>query len=223
MKKKSSLELHIVDLSNRTSINKFLNEFISKYTSLNLLINTALIIPPERIINNKYENLEMSFAVNILSYFRLMNGLRRCLSNGEGKIINVSGKEYGNLDINDLQYKKSDYLPINVYSRSMEAQIMLSIIAAQKFKHNNITVVSCHPGSLNMPNRLLKVTTLDKEDIENAEKAAETPLTLASTITIKDTGSFWIGLEKQTTEQLKDELKNHSQMNRLWGICQRLG
>ena len=92
-----SIEYHIVDLSSRTDINKFITNWPKNRnnTKLDVLINNAAIVPQNFQVS-KDTNEELQFAVNIMSYIRLANGFHPHLSksthNNGARIVNVASQ-----------------------------------------------------------------------------------------------------------------------------------
>ena len=67
----NAVELMLADLSSQMAVRELAASFKGKYVSLNVLINNAAIIPPERTIT--LDGIETQFAVNHLAPFLLTN------------------------------------------------------------------------------------------------------------------------------------------------------
>ena len=139
-----------LDLSNLRDTKKFTTDFISKNAKLDLLVNTAGIFSPKRIVTN--EGFEKTFAIGYLSAYTLSTELACLLEKAEyGRIANVSGiksmvmKE--KLDFEDLSFSKN-YSMINTAITTIHAKTVLTEILAEKYANQGIDVNSFHPGAV---------------------------------------------------------------------------
>jgi len=135
----------IADLSKKNDIINLAKNYKG---NLDVLINNAAVTPIQKEIS--IEGLEMQFSVNILSYIRMadvfLDALKR---SNEAKIINVASYYAGGLDLNDIQFENRKYDNNSAYRQSKQANRMLTITLAEKYKEFNISVNSCHPGEVN--------------------------------------------------------------------------
>lgn len=139
-----------LDLSNLRDTKKFTIDFISKNAKLDLLVNTAGIFSPKRILTN--EGFEKTFAVGYLSAYLLSTQLASILEKAEyGRITNVSGIKSlimsKKLDFDDLSFSKN-YSMINTAVTTIHAKTVLTEILAEKFANQGIDVNSFHPGAV---------------------------------------------------------------------------
>ena len=209
--KNKKIKYYCIDLSNKNEIDNFIKNF--KIKKLDILINTAAIVNDNFILSK--DNIELQFTVNVLSYFRLMNGLLPLLKKGDNpKIINVSSLMTLNFnDPNILQPKKIDYDNSKQYARCKCAIIMLSKKASELWEKYNIYVYSCHPG-VTLSN-VLKGLHLDKKNwkLQTPEKCASTIIYLINNI--EKTGTFW-----ERSKIIKENFNmNELNNNKLWNYC----
>ena len=139
-----------LDLSNLRDTKKFTTDFISKNAKLDLLVNTAGIFSPNRIVTN--EGFEKTFAVGYLSAYLLSTKLACLLEKAAyGRIANVSGIKSmivkKKLDFDDLSFSKN-YSMINTAITTIHAKTVLTEILAEKFANQGIDVNSFHPGAV---------------------------------------------------------------------------
>ncbi|CAF1148101.1 unnamed protein product, partial [Didymodactylos carnosus] len=94
----SNIYLEQVDLASYKSIRKFVQTFESKYPKLDVLINNAAYTPSAKKTLT-VDNLESNFAINIFSYYLLMQGLRSSLKKAspQARIVNVASNYAGHL------------------------------------------------------------------------------------------------------------------------------
>ena len=134
-----------IDLSSHEEIIAFAEEYAKP---LHLLINDAAVAPVKRSENS--EGIEMQWAVNVLSYHRMIAAFVPCLSQVAGsRIVNVASYWAGELDLEDVEFKKRSYNNDLAYRQSKQADRMLTAIWAEKLKSSGIIVNACHPGDVN--------------------------------------------------------------------------
>jgi retinol dehydrogenase 12 len=143
------IEFFLADLSSQKDIYKMSNDIKINYDKIDVLINNAGAMFQKRI--ESVDGIEMTFALNHLSYFLLTNLLLDLIKNSEnGRIVNVASDahRFAAVDFNDLQSNNS-YKGFTAYSRSKEANILFTYMLAEKLKDFNITVNALHPGVVN--------------------------------------------------------------------------
>ncbi|MFX0173267.1 MAG: SDR family NAD(P)-dependent oxidoreductase [Candidatus Hodarchaeota archaeon] len=145
-----SIDLMIVDLSSQDSILNFVNEYNSRYSHLDILINNAAVLMGKRVIST--DGIEMTFAVNHLAYFLLTISLLDSLKRSESsRIINISsdGHIRSNLDLTDLQFEQRSFNSFKAYYQSKLANIMFTYSLdrmLRKDRVRNVSVNALHPG-----------------------------------------------------------------------------
>ena len=135
------------DLSEDEQIKILINK-LNKLDKIDTLINNAGAYFVKREVNSK--NVEKTFALNHLSYFKLSLGLLEKLEQSqEGRIINVASnahKRFG-LALDDLE-NKLNYNGWKSYCRSK----LLNVFFTYSFKKEIKSKVTCnclHPGFVN--------------------------------------------------------------------------
>lgn len=174
----------VVDLSSGTEITGFARRWNGP---LSILVNNAATAPRKRTLSS--EGVEMQFAVNVLSYFRMINAFREFLNAGEGsRVVNVASYWAGGLDLSDIEFSHRAYDNDSAYRQSKQADRMLTVIFAEKLQNSGITVNSCHPGDVNS-----KLSNdLGFGGHETPDEGAATPAWLALSPEVKDqTGHYF--------------------------------
>ena len=141
-----SLKFFKADLSKINNLENLSNEIKKEYNSINILINNAGAYF-SKYIETK-EGLEMTFALNHLSYFKLTQLLMDIIKIDQpGRIINVASSAHfgAKLDINDIQMKKG-YKGWTAYRNSKLMNILFTYEIHKRYKHTGITFNSLHPG-----------------------------------------------------------------------------
>ena len=139
-----------LDLSIIRNTKKFAANFSKKNSKLDLLVNTAGIMVPKRIITD--EGFEKTFAVGYLSAFILSTELAPLLEQADhGRIANVAGvKSFilnAKLDFDDLTFSKN-YGTFKTAITTVHAKTVLTEILAAKYASKGIDVNSFHPGAV---------------------------------------------------------------------------
>ena len=139
-----------LDLSVIRNVKKFTADFSKKNTKLDLLVNTAGIMAPKRIITD--EGFEKTFAVGYLSAYILSNELAPILEQADhGRIANVAGQRSmvfnAKLDFDDLTFSKN-YGTFKTAITTVHAKTVLTEILAAKYASKGIDVNSFNPGAV---------------------------------------------------------------------------
>ena len=134
------------DLSSRAGVSMAAFEFKKKYPRLDVLVNNAGAIFMERQLS--VDGLEMSMALNHLSYFHLAMLLQDTLkASGAARVINVSSDAHRGqkIDFDDLQMEHS-YSGFPAYGRSKLMNILFTYEFSRRTAGMGITVNAMHPG-----------------------------------------------------------------------------
>ena len=141
-------EIHcfIADLSSLQAIRQLADDFKAHHQRLDVLINNAGALMLSR--QETVDGIEMTFALNHLSYFLLTNLLLDVLkSSSPSRIVNVSSDSHLNahLDFEDLQIQKR-YRGAKAYGRSKLANLLFTYELARRLEGTGVTVNGLHPG-----------------------------------------------------------------------------
>jgi retinol dehydrogenase 12 len=134
----------LVDLSLHKSITEFAKRWLGP---LHVLVNNAATTPVNR--HETSDGIEMQFATNVLGYFWMIEEFEEHLKNSApSRVVNVASYWTGDLNMDDLEFKKRRYNNDQAYRQSKQANRMLSVFFAEKLKQFGITVNSCHLGGV---------------------------------------------------------------------------
>lgn len=210
LKPQAKIKYEIVDLSKKKSIEDLAQRWRGQ---LNVLINNAATAPKERLTT--HENIELQFASNVLGYFWMMFYMHEYMKDIEyARIVNVASYWAGDLDMQDLMFVNRKYDNDTAYRQSKQANRMLTVIFAEKFKKFGITVNSCHPGDVNS-----KLSNhLGYGGSESPQKGAETPLWLACSDEAGNFSGKYFEGKKETHCRFSKNLKA---IDELYRICSK--
>ncbi len=134
------------DLSIQKDIYRVAEEFKKTFSKLDVLVNNAGAIFTSHQLSQ--DGLEMTFALNHLSYFLLTNLLIDSLKNSSAaRVVNVSSiaHESGKIDFDNLQGKHK-YSGWSAYCQSKLANVLFTYELSRRLKGTKITANALHPG-----------------------------------------------------------------------------
>jgi len=141
---------------------------------LNVLVNDAGVAPREREVTP--ENIELTFATNVLGYYWMTEAFRPHLErSAPARVVNVASYWAGDLDLDDLEFRRRRYDNHAAYRQSKQANRMLTVALAERLENTGITVNACHPGD---PSSVLS-RNLGFGGSQAPQDAAHTPVMLA--------------------------------------------
>lgn len=141
-----AIDYLLADLSSQADIRHLVGQFHARYERLDVLVNNAGAYFFRR--QESVDGLEMTFALNHLSYFLLTNLLLDTLkASTHARVINVSSNaHYGNpLDFDDLG-SQQNYGLMKVYGRSKFANVLFTYELARRLERSGVTANALHPG-----------------------------------------------------------------------------
>jgi NAD(P)-dependent dehydrogenase (short-subunit alcohol dehydrogenase family) len=166
--------------------------------TLHVLVNNASATPRRREVTP--EGTEMQFAVNVLAYVRLMNLFAGRLAEGAAesgrwsRIVNVASFWAGDLEPDDLEFRRRRYDNGTAYRQSKQAERMLTVVFAEKLLSRRIAVNACHPGEVNTP----LSNSLGFSGHESPETGADTPVWLAVDPGLEGVSGRWFEYRRET-------------------------
>jgi NAD(P)-dependent dehydrogenase (short-subunit alcohol dehydrogenase family) len=146
---KVDVEVMKIDLSDLSSIKAFVEEYKSKYTQLDLLINNAgVMIPP---YTKTKDGFELQMGTNHLGHFSLTLQLLDIINKTpNARIVNVSSSahKYGKISFDDLTWEQRKYKPWKAYGDSKIANLYFTNELGKRLAQSDkrVLVTSAHPG-----------------------------------------------------------------------------
>jgi NAD(P)-dependent dehydrogenase (short-subunit alcohol dehydrogenase family) len=136
----------IVDLTSFKQVRAAAKQFNDKYPKLDVLINNAGLIYPDKKITE--DGFELCFQTNHLSHFLLTSlVLDKLRLSKQGRIINLSseGHKMGKFDPDNFNAEKG-YSSIAQYCFTKLCNLYFTYSLAEKLKGTGLTVNAVHPG-----------------------------------------------------------------------------
>lgn len=223
----NSARYYVADLSSLNEVRGFSEKIKRDYDHLDVLINNV------GAWFSKYkesdDSIEMTFALNHLSYF-LLTGLLLDLirSSTPARIINVSSDAHQGINrihFEDIGFKKG-YRPFQTYAQSKLANIMFTYELSDRLKDLDITVNALHPGAVAsklyrnfgilepLINFWIKLTG------KSSEEGASTSIYLASSEEVTDVTGKYFADEEQ--KQSSEASYNKESWDRLWKLSEEM-
>jgi NAD(P)-dependent dehydrogenase (short-subunit alcohol dehydrogenase family) len=138
------VSFEVVDVSSKESVNAVARRLQSP---VHVLVNNAAITTRHR--QETAEGIELQFATNVLGYFWLTRALAEQLRAGSpARVVNVASYWAGDLDLDDLEFRRRPYNNNTAYRQSKQADRMLTVAFARRLREHGVTVNACHPGDV---------------------------------------------------------------------------
>lgn len=143
----SGARLHICDLSLVAEVREFAAGFLGSGAPVDVLINNAGVMPPER--RHTKEGIELTFATNLVGPYLLTELLLPRLAEGRDPrvIMMSSGGMYSSrFSLSDPQLEAREYRPTAFYAHTKRAEVMLADEWQRREPPGGVSFCSMHPG-----------------------------------------------------------------------------
>jgi retinol dehydrogenase 12 len=138
--------VHYADLSRLREMKRVAAEIAAAEPRIDVLINNAGAMFNTRQVTE--DGMELTFALNHMSYFVMAHGLRSRLEAGTpARVVNTASHAHKgkHLDFDDLQSARN-FRGFYTYGRSKLANILFTRELARRWAGTGISVNSLHPG-----------------------------------------------------------------------------
>jgi NAD(P)-dependent dehydrogenase (short-subunit alcohol dehydrogenase family) len=138
--------VHYADLMLVAEARRVAAEIAAQEPRIDILINNAGAIFSSRRVTP--EGFERTFALNHLSYFVLVHGLREALfAAAPARVVNTASAAHqsAQLHLEDLQFAQS-YNGVSAYQRSKLCNILFTRELSRRWTGAGVTVNCLHPG-----------------------------------------------------------------------------
>lgn len=218
--------IYYADLSRLAEMKRVAAEIAAEEPRIDVLINNAGALFGSRQLTP--DGLELTFALNHLSYFVLTHGLReRLRASTPSRVVNVASDAHKGkkLDFSDLQSEKN-YRGLYVYGKSKLCNILFTRELARRWAGTGVNANSLHPGFVSTRfgdqsgGMLSFVVRAAKTFAISPEKGAETIVYLASSDEAANaTGLYFYKCKPATPTQ---EAQDDESARKLWQESEKL-
>lgn len=183
---RGSARFYRADFASLADVRRLAADVRRDYTRLDLLVNNAGIITPERQVSQ--DGHEMQFAVNYLAGYALSYALLPLLETGDhARIVNVSSIAASPLDFTDVMLERG-YSSNRAYGQSKLAQVMFTIDLAQALKAKGVVVQALHPATYMDTHMVRSAGGTPRSTVDEGADAV-----LNAIATDAPTGSYFVG------------------------------
>ena len=217
-----NIDLLMADLAVMQEVRDLAEQVISRYDRLDVLLNNAGGYFTKHKITS--DGLEMTFALNHMSYFLLTNKLMELLKySAPARIVNVSSDAHYGVDMEFENLNgEQEYKAWKAYQKSKLANVLFTYELLKKVP-GNITVNCLHPGfvATNFGHNnggffgpVLKIA--QRISAIDPEEGAKTSIFLCSAPEVKGvSGKYFYKCQPKTSSR---ESRNMDTGKRLWKI-----
>ncbi|HEY2070078.1 MAG TPA: SDR family oxidoreductase [Rhizomicrobium sp.] len=216
--------VHYADLSLISEQKRVAEAIAASEPEIDVLINNAGAMFGARQVSA--DGLEMTFAVNHMSYFTVTNVLLPKLKAGARIVLTASDAHKGaHLDFADLQSEKN-YSAFGVYGKSKLCNILFTRELARRLTGTGITANCLHPGFVatrfgDASGGIMSLAIrLAKNFALSPEQGAQTIIYLASSPDVEGkSGGYYV---KSKLAAPTKEAQNDTDAKRLWDISAQI-
>ena len=145
----ANVELETLDLFDPAAIDGFARRFLDSGRSLDLLIESAgtMAVP----LTRDARGYEQQFAVNHLGHFQLVMRLWPALVAAGGAraiVLSSRGHGFSDLDLDDPQFERRPYDPIQAYNQSKTANVLFARALDRRGAPHQVRAFAVHPGTI---------------------------------------------------------------------------
>jgi dehydrogenase/reductase SDR family protein 12 len=221
------VRLELCDLADLSSVRAFAQGFTAAGHRLDVLVNNAGVMSPQRA--RSADEIELTFAVNVVAPFLLTRSLLEPLRRAApSRIINVSsgGMYTQRLQADDLQSEQGEFDGTAVYARSKRAEVILTEMWAQRLGGTGVSVHAMHPGWADTPgvrSSLPRFYRVTRPLLRTPAQGADTIVWLgAAREPGLSSGGFWHDRARRPVYLLPGTRETTADRERLWRACEEL-
>jgi retinol dehydrogenase 12 len=217
-KTSGTVEFLSADLSSLAEVRTLAEDFKRKYDRLHVLVNNAGALFTS--YRESVDGIEMTFALNHLSYFLLTNLLLDTIkASAPVRIINVASNAHeGNtINFNDLGHRQH-YSGWTSYGASKLANILFTYELAKQLEGTSVTVNAVHPGFVNT--NFQAAAGLNMRGPLTPEEGADTQIWLATAPEVEGvTGRYFV---RRRETRSSDVSYDRETARRLWEVSAKM-
>jgi NAD(P)-dependent dehydrogenase (short-subunit alcohol dehydrogenase family) len=141
----AGIELIELDLASLASVRACTDALLDQADAFDLIIaNAGVMAAP---FGHTADGFETQFGTNHLGHFVLINRLAPLLKAGSRVVmLSSAGHRYGDVDLDDPNFERSEYTPFGAYGRSKTANILFAVEFDRRHKKHGVRATAVHPG-----------------------------------------------------------------------------
>jgi NAD(P)-dependent dehydrogenase (short-subunit alcohol dehydrogenase family) len=209
-----------VDTSSAGSIAEFAREFERRYDRLDVLVNNAGVLCPQR--HTSVDGVELTFATNVVGYYLMTQELLDILAaSAPARVVNVASTFAFGVDLDDLQFERRAYDGMEAYAQSKACDRMLSWAFARRLADRAVAVNAMAPGLVTDTNLYRDLPSELRHQLE--QQPSRTIAQGADTATWLATATELEGLSGRFYERRAEqpcEFRDRDSEEKLWELCQ---
>ena len=111
-----------------------------------VIANAGVMAPP---FGRTADGFETQFGANHLGHFVLMNRIAGLIAPG-GRMVSLasSGHRYADVDLDDPNFDRAPYEPMQGYGRSKTANILFAVEFDRRHRQRGVRATAVHPGGI---------------------------------------------------------------------------
>ncbi len=214
-----------VDMASHASIREFGARVLAAHPRLGVLVNNAGVSLGTQPWTKSTEGIEITFATNVLGYYRLtlalLPRLKEC---APARIVNVASTFASDLDLDDLQFTRRPWQSMKAYAQSKACDRLLTWALARRLEGSGVTANAMAPGLVvdtglyrNTPPEVMG-RLRQRGGGRTPTDGADTAVWLASAAEVEGvTGKLF-----ENRGEIPCAFRGRENEERLWGICEGL-
>lgn len=220
----ADVHVGLCDLSRLDSVRLFAAALEAAEPRLDVLVNNAGVLTPERQLSP--DGIELTFATNVVGPFLLTQLLVPLMQrSAPSRVINVSsgGMYTQKLRADDLQTEHEEFDGPTVYARTKRAEVVLSEMWASRLAGTGVSVHAMHPGwadTAGLRSSLPRFHRIVGPLLRTPEQGADTIVWLgAAAEPTVSSGGFWHDRTRRPTHLLPGSRETEAERQQLWNTC----
>jgi len=146
---KAEADIFIADMRILAEVGRAAKQISEKYPKIDILVNNAGVFNKRRRLTP--DGNEEIFGVIHLAAFVLTTALLPNLkAAAPARIIEVNSeaRRFGGLKMNDLDWSRRLYIPLQAYGAAKIAQLLTGLELAERLRSSGVSVFIMHPGAV---------------------------------------------------------------------------
>jgi NAD(P)-dependent dehydrogenase (short-subunit alcohol dehydrogenase family) len=142
-----SFSLLELDLASLASVRAAADSLLKDGRAFDVVIANAGVMATPK--GTTADGFETQFGTNHLGHFVLINRIAKLLRSGSRVVmVSSSGHRFSNVDLDDPNFERTAYDPLQAYGRSKSANILFAVEFDRRHKERGVRATALHPGGI---------------------------------------------------------------------------